>query len=491
MVNFQEASIEGKLLTRPLHAYTFGKWSDFSNMKIFIQRRAGASLLIIATLFFVAACGGESKEGRGDSASEPAAEKSAQKTQQDWPLFRRDAEMQGVSLEDMKAPLKLVWEFDPSEDAATDDGENGVSKVSAQSSKKESGKELTKESVVSKKGSKSSKKRKRGYPILATAVIVDGLVYLGTEEARFFCLDLKDGSKRWEFESDGSISGPAAVFGDKVYFGCQSGFLYALDRKSGKELWRFETDDKIEGGVNALEVMDSATGNLQMRLFVGSYDNHLYAVDAKTGKMIWKYETDNYLVATPSVVGGDTPSVIVGGCDGLLHVISAESGKETRNFDIGAYIPNSAGVRDGIAYVAHFGGEIGAYDVNAGEEVWKVTAGNSGRMVELYASPAVTRNRVYVGGRDKLLRCLDRVNGEEVWRFTTRKDVDSSAVVCESAVYVGGMDGRLYAIDPESGEELWSYDIGANLSASPAIAGGTLVISSEDGVVYAFREQGN
>ena len=421
-------------------------------------------MLSIGLAFMASSC--DIAKERSDSLEKESTDaKSAQRVDQDWPLFRRDAEMQGISIEDMKAPLKLVWQFLPPD--LVEKGKEG-----------EAGK---------KEANKTTKKKKRGYPIQAAAVIVDGLVYVGSQEGRFFCLDLKDGKKQWEFKSEGMISGSAAVIGNKVVFGCQSGFLYALDRKSGEQLWRFETDDKIEGGVNAFEMIDPETGKEQTRLFFGSYDNHLYAVDAETGKLIWKYETDNYLVATPSVVGGDDPSVIVGGCDGLLHVISAATGKELRNFEVGAYIPNSAGVRDGIAYVSHFGGEIGAYDVNAGEEVWKVVAGTG---VELYASPAVSRKYVYVGARDKTLRCLDRMDGKEVWRFISRRAMDSSAVVCESALYAGGMDGRLYALDPESGEELWSYEIGAKISASPAISNGTLVISGEDGVVYAFREEG-
>ncbi|MCF6314141.1 MAG: PQQ-binding-like beta-propeller repeat protein [Verrucomicrobiales bacterium] len=406
-------------------------------------------VLAVALAILVTGCDDPASEVGGNGQPKKGGG-GGEKVQQDWPLFRRDAQMQGVSKEDLLAPLKLLWEFHPEQKQV--DG----------------------------------KKRKRPYPIKATAVIKEGLVYVGSEQSRFFCLDLSDGKLRWEYQSQGPITGPAAVIGEQVYFGCQYGFLYALDCKTGKELWKFEADDKIEGGVNALEVKDEKSGEMQMRLFFGSYDNHLYALDAATGKVVWKYETDNYLVGTPSVVAGEQAAVIVGGCDGLLHVISAQSGKELRNFDVGAYIPNSAAVRDGIAYVSHFGGEVGAYDVTAGEEVWKVV---DEKGVEFYASPAVTKDRVYVGGRDKALRCLDRVDGKELWRFSTRRAVDSSAVVCDSALYVGGMDGRLYAVDPKSGEELWSYELGAKFSASPAISRGVLVISGEDGVVYAFASE--
>lgn len=432
-------------------------------MKIFGQNWV-LEMMLIGTAFFAIACDAPNS-GEEVEVSERSQQGQGLVVQQDWPLFRGDAEMQGVSQEDLKAPLELLWEFHPGEAAASEQ-ENATG---------------TKDDKDA--DSQPEKKRKVDYPIKATAVIKGGLVYLGSEESRFFCLNLTDGKKQWEFQSEGPVTGPAAVVGEQVYFGCQYGFIYALDRKTGQEKWRFESDDKIEGGVNALVMKNPATGKLQTRLFFGSYDNHLYALDATTGRLIWKYETDNYLVGTPSVVDDEQAAVIVGGCDGLLHVISALDGKELRNFDVGAYIPNSAAVRDGVAYVSHFGGEIAAYDVDAGEEVWKVSGGSG---VEFYASPAVSQDRVYVGGRDKALRCLDRINGEELWRFNTRRAVDSSTVVCDSALYVGGMDGRLYAIDPKSGEELWSYEIGAKLSASPAISNGVLVISSEDGVIYGF-----
>ncbi len=422
-------------------------------MKVFEQKKTSVALLLGAAFLLVGCGGSDGPDGNpGEAALSGEVERGPQ---QDWPLFRRDAEMQGVSDENLAPPLQLAWEFDFAEGKAS--SETGG----------------------------AAKRKKRSAPVKATAVIVEGLLYVGSEDAQFVCLDLEDGGKRWGFQSEGPISGPAAVIGERVYFGCQYGFLYALDRNTGQQLWRYEAGDKIEGGVNALEVEDQASGETQIRLFFGSSDNHLYALDAETGELLWKYETDNYLVATPSVVAGENPAVIVGGCDGLLHVVSARDGKEMQNFEIGAYIPNSAGVRDGIAYVAHFGGEVGAYDVNSGEEVWKIAIGDG---VELYASPAVTADKVYVGGRDKLMRCLDRMSGKELWRFATRRAVDSSPVVCEDAIYVGGMDGRLYAVDPEDGEELWSYEIGAKLSASPAISNGTLVIGGEDGVLYAFRE---
>jgi outer membrane protein assembly factor BamB len=84
---------------------------------------------------------------------------------------------------------------------------------------------------------------------------------------------------------------------------------------------------------------------------------------------------------------------------------------------------------------------------------------------------------------------LDPGTGEEKWRFTARRRVDSSPVIAGNRVYVGVTDGRLYALDRQTGEEIWEYEAGGAFSASPAIADGRLVIASEDGVVYCFGEK--
>lgn len=350
-------------------------------------------------------------------------------TPSSWPLFRGDPNMLGISGEDLQLPLELAWDF--------------LAEA----------------------------------PVPATAVIAHDRVFVGSFDKFFYCLDLKSGEVLWKFETAFGVEGPACLVGDLVCFGDSDGIVFGLKQDTGAEVWRYETDDSIVGGLNTHVTADGKT-----LVLVGSDDFYLHGVDAQTGEQEWAVETGNYIRGAPSV-DTDSGVVIMGGCDEILRLIDANTGSSAKEIEIGAYMANSCAVKDQIAYVAHYAGEIVAIDLETGERAWTHDAEGT----EFIASPAVTSDRVIIGGRDKKLRCLDRATGNLLWEFTARRAIDSSPVVTASAIFTGSDDGRLYAIDPKDGSELWSYEIGARINASPAISNGYLIISGQDGGIYAFK----
>ncbi|MCB1230641.1 MAG: PQQ-like beta-propeller repeat protein [Verrucomicrobiae bacterium] len=358
----------------------------------------------------------------------------------DWPVFRGDPEMQGIAHESLAPPLEIAWTFEP----PVEEG------------------------------------RKRP-PFKASPVIADGRVFVGGQDLKFYAIDLDTGESVWTFDAEGPVTAPAAVAQGKVFFGDTYGFVYALDIATGQEIWRLEADDKVEGGPNVLEITDPETKQKEWRVFFGSHDFNLYSVVAETGEIRWKHETDNYIMSTPSIEAS-LPAITFGGCDGIYHILSAATGEPLHEVELGQYVANSSAIRNGIAYVAHYGGEVVAVQIDSGEIVWKTVTG-----VEYHGSPAVTETRVIVPGTDKRLAAYDRVTGDEVWSFQGRRDFEASPLVTDGAIWIGGMDARLYAINPEDGAELWNFDLGAQMLASPALSNGTLVICGEDGVVYGFR----
>lgn len=383
--------------------------------------------------FVIVSCG----DGQKKPASHDSDNKSEKDVFQDWPIFRRDAELQGESVEDLKYPLELAWSFEP-------EVEEG----------------------------------KRRYPFIASPVISDGVVYVGNQDGKFFAIDLESGQSIWEFQAGDAISGPAAVYGTRVFFGDTGGIFYALNAEGGQEAWRFEADDKIEGGVNILKSQDG-----KIRLFFGSHDYFLYCLNAADGSVLWKHETENYIMATPSIVNSaGQQAVSFGGCDGVFHIVPADGTGDPKSIEVGSYIANSSSVRDGIAYVAHNGGEVLAVEIESGETVWKVDTGQ-----EYRGSAAVGEKLLFVPSPDKKLTAYDRVTGDEVWTFLGRRAFDSSPIITKSAIWQAGVDGYLYAVNPADGTELWSWDVGAKIKASPAISHGFIILCGDDGVVYAFR----
>jgi outer membrane protein assembly factor BamB len=209
----------------------------------------------------------------------------------------------------------------------------------------------------------------------------------------------------------------------------------------------------------------------------------MYSFDATSGKLNWTYETEYYINGAP-VTDGD--NVIFGGCDEIVHIVSALNGKKVGAVEAGSYIAGSAALSDNRAYIGHYGDKLICIDLRDEKIIWEY--GDDKKGGAFFSSPAVNDDYVIIGCRDRSVHCVDKENGLGVWQFRTRNDVDSSPVICGDRVIVGSNDGRIYIIDINDGSEKWSYEIGAAISSCPAVTGGKIIIGAEDGSVYAFGE---
>lgn len=314
---------------------------------------------------------------------------------------------------------------------------------------------------------------KSGAEVKSSPAIVGGKVFFGSGDSNLHCLNLADGKPVWSFKSDGPIESSPLVLDGRVYFGTANTNVYALDAATGKQLWSYGLEDKILSSPNWVQTGDTKA------ILVGGYDFKLYSFDAVTGKTNWVFETGNYINGSPAIGDGVTA---FGGCDAIVHVVDVLKGAKQKEIDAGAYIAASGALVDGKLYVGHYENAFLCVDLKEGKIAWTY----KDRAFPYFSSPAVTKDRVVVGGRDKRLHCLKRETGEQVWVFATRGKVDSSPVVADGKVIVGSDDGRLYMVSLSDGKELWQYEIGQPVQSSPAVVDGHIVIGAEDGSVYCF-----
>jgi outer membrane protein assembly factor BamB len=150
--------------------------------------------------------------------------------------------------------------------------------------------------------------------------------------------------------------------------------------------------------------------------------------------------------------------------------------------EAGAYIPGSVALAENQAYFGHYENQFLRVDIDAGKKIWTFHERN----FPFFSSPAITGEQVIVGGRDKMVHCLKRQDGSQIWEFATRGKVDSSPVVCGDKVVVGSDDGRLYLISLKTGKQIWSYEIGQPVESSPAVADGRIILGADDGYIYCF-----
>src|SRR5207249_3622398 len=113
-----------------------------------------------------------------------------------------------------------------------------------------------------------------------------------------------------------------------------------------------------------------------------------------------------------AVVSGDL--TFVAGCDSNLHIIDLNNGKSLAQVELGGQAGATAAVLKDKLYVGTMTNQFLAIDLAKKEILWTY---EPERSQPFYSSAAVTDKGVVVGGRDKLVHCLDRAKGTPLWTF--------------------------------------------------------------------------
>jgi len=340
-----------------------------------------------------------------------------------WPQFRGNQSLTGVSQSNVPNTLKQVWTYEA------------------------------------------------GDSIESSAAIVGGTVFVGSQKGDLVALSLENGSVYWKFSTGAAIGESSPAYSNGVvYIGDLNGWLNALNAVDGRKLWAFKTNGEIKS--SPVVVGD--------QVLIGSYDEHLYCLKARNGTLAWKFKTNGPVHSTPGIANG---MAFIAGCDELFRAIRLADGKEVFNVSSGAYTGASPALKDGAAFYGTFDNEVLSVNLAQKQITWRYE--HPQRKFPFYSSAAVTRDIVVIGGRDKMVHGIT-LQGKAVWTFATRARVESSPAIAGGRVYVGSNDGRFYVLSLSNGSKLWEFDAGAPLSASPAIANGRIVIGTQDGRLYCF-----
>ena len=310
-----------------------------------------------------------------------------------------------------------------------------------------------------------------GGSVESSPTVVDGTVYVGSNDGKLFALDTSDGTEQWSFSTGVSAVEPSPTVADgTVYVGSNDNNVYALDASDGTKQWNYTTG----GTVYSSPTVADGT------VYVGSNDGNLYALDASDGTEQWSFSTGVYYVeSSPTVVDG---TVYVGSGNDNVYALDASDGTEQWSFTTGGMVESSPTVSGGTVYVGSGDNNVYALDASDGTEQWNYTTGRT-----VVSAPTVADGTVYVGSRDYSVYALDASDGAEKWSFATGDRVYSSPTVADSTVYIGSDDGKLYALSASDGTEQWSYTANDRIRSSPTVADGTVYVGSQDNKLYAVE----
>ena len=128
-------------------------------------------------------------------------------------------------------------------------------------------------------------------PDQAVAVHED-LVFVGDEEGTFHAIERDSGKQKWKFETGAQIVSCASFYNGQVLFGSHDNSLYCLALADGSKAWQYAT----EGMVNCSPAI---SGDYT---FITGCDSHLRVIDVRTGKQHTEMPLGTYLIASPTVI---------------------------------------------------------------------------------------------------------------------------------------------------------------------------------------------
>ncbi|MGL6096368.1 MAG: PQQ-binding-like beta-propeller repeat protein, partial [Fimbriiglobus sp.] len=196
------------------------------------------------------------------------------------------------------------------------------------------------------------------------------------------------------------------------------------------------------------------------------------------------YPIDGPVNGSPAVVGDN---VFVAGCDSVLHVVDANTGKAAGPpVDLGGQAGSTGATADDFVYVGTMSNQVVAVNTKTAKKAWEFEAKR--RQNPFYASAAVTDKFVVAGSRDKKIYAIDRATGRERWNFAAEGAVDASPVVVGSRVYVGclSLPGEFTVLDLDTGKVVQNLTLDGAVTGSAAVAGDRLLVGTDKGTLFCF-----
>ena len=319
-------------------------------------------------------------------------------------------------------------------------------------------------------------------------IVMSGRVFLfntagegETMQERVMCLNADTGKLLWErrlnvYESDvpprriawSSPAGDPTTGNVYVFGACNE--LTALSN-DGKVLWSRSLTDEfgawtthggrttspiIEGDLVIVGTIIDGWGDTALRR------HRFYAFDKRTGECVWTsapggrpYDTV-YPTPIAATING-TRMIVVGGADGAVYAMKAQTGEPVWNYAITKRgINNCAVIKGTTVFASHSEENL---DTNEMGLLAAIDATGKGAL-----------------GKDKIK-----------WSVTGIRGGYSSPIVDGDRLYQIDDSANLFAFDIDTGKELWKQTLGTLQRASPVLADGKLYVGTENGKFFIIK----
>ncbi|MCP3972073.1 MAG: PQQ-binding-like beta-propeller repeat protein [Rhodobacteraceae bacterium] len=310
-------------------------------------------------------------------------------------------------------------------------------------------------------------------------------VFVGSAGGAVYAYEAYTGKVAWQYQQSGArmFKGSLCIYDNKIYIGNVDNLLRCIDAETSKTLWRFDTGRDL----------DSSPCVVNGRLYIAGENGHARCIDPQDGREIWRTFLGGVGPGTkPGSNGSETSPAIADGefyaatYDGDLFCLDTGSGAvkwKTRTHDDTDASPVVAG---DFVYAAaeEKASHLFAFERSKGKEIWRYSKNTRG----YWSTPAVAGGRIYIGGDDNRLHCVDARSGRSIWTFKTGGAVWSSPAVVDGKVIFGSRDAHLYMVDAQSGRQIWRHKVAGRIISSPCVVDGYIWVGTATGTFYCFGQ---
>jgi len=391
-----------------------------------------------------------------------------------WPTYRGNAQRTGQSPFKGPARIRVTWEVDLKHEVCTSpavaaDGTIYVGAGAMLYAITPQGRVLWSHDFVASghcRTEGSSNGTRQAFTSPTPALAPDGTLYLAcglSGQGIVVAMDPRPTAEnriKWVFKTSNEMRGSALFVNGTCFVGNrEERMVLALDA-SGKPKWRPGSGVLYGVPSSPAASHDAAT------LYIGGYDGRLHALDAQTGQEKW--------------------SVGRGEKSGIRLPEKDARGKVSRRFTTAGHIPDSPAVGpDGTIYFGSWDGHLYAAAPD-GRLQWSVDLKD-----RVTSAPAVSADgRVLISTFEGTLCCVRVMAGRPAidWQVEANARYASPLVSSDGNVYVGTLDGRLLAYALGDGRKTGELALEGWIHASPVPGGdGLLYVGASDGRLRAIQ----
>ncbi len=151
----------------------------------------------------------------------------------------------------------------------------------------------------------------------------------------------------------------------------------------------------------------------------------------------------------------------------------------------GVGIYDSPAVYKDKVYVGDDMGFLSCYALKDGSKAWTFRSGN-----RIVGTPTVADGIVVFGSADRNIYGLDAATGKMLWKVEAAEPVLGAVAIEKGIAYVGASDHTFRAIHIKTGKVAWSYTgVKGYIETKPLIEGNKVIFGAWDNTLYALDKQ--